>query len=232
MKQNRFLRDRMIGRDMARGGGQGRSSNRGNDNEMDGRNPYGSRGGYVTTDRQSDSLPMHPQMQMEDYAKGYRDAMKDFAMDGANLGQVTRMYTRGMDGARGQGNRGGNQGGSRGGRDNNEEDYGDYGDYASMDEEFKEELETWCKKLKKKDRFKLTKEDIIKKAKQMGVKFDEYDELEFITVFYMLQSDYPSIFDNEHGYIAMAKQWLEDDDIEVSPSEKLAIYYYKIVKGE
>ena len=33
-------------------------------------------------------------------------------------------------------------------------------------------------------------------------------------------------------YIAMAKQWLMDDDIEVSPSEKLSIYYYKIIKGE
>lgn len=217
MKQNRFLRDRMIGRDMARGS-QGRSSNRGSDNEMDGRNPYGSKGGYVTTNKQYDSLPMHPQMQMEDYAKGYRDAVKDFAMDGANLGQVTRMYTRGMDGTRGR-------------SDYADYEY-DYGDYASMDEEFKEELENWCKKLKKKDRFKLPKEDLIKKAKQMGVKFDEYDEEEFITVFYMLQSDYPSIFDNEHGYLAMAKQWLEDDDIEVSPSEKLAIYYYKIVKGE
>lgn len=33
-------------------------------------------------------------------------------------------------------------------------------------------------------------------------------------------------------YLNMAKKWLEDDDIEVSPSEKLCIYYYDIVKGK
>jgi hypothetical protein len=28
------------------------------------------------------------------------------------------------------------------------------------------------------------------------------------------------------------KKWLEDDDIEVSPSEKVCIYMYDIVMGE
>jgi hypothetical protein len=199
-RQNRYLRDRMIGRnsqrdyahgDYARSGGRGR----------DGRNPYGSRGGYV------------------------RDRA-DYGMTRGNYGQrMTGDYARGGRGR----DRGDYQ-------DYDYEDYDDYEDsemdYAEMDEEYKEDLEKLCQKLKKKDRFHLPKEELIKKAKQMGVSFDEYDELEFMTVYYMMMSDYPTLANEPHQYLNMAKQWLEDDDVEVSPSEKLSIYLYKIIKGE
>lgn len=210
MRENRYLRDRMIGR------------------SRDGRNPYGSRGGYVTSSRRGRDRMMSRDME-QDMARG-RDSEMDYARnrDRANYHDVEQaMYGRDE---------------RRGGRGRDRADYADYGDYndygdyemdyAEMDEEYKEDLEKLCHKLKKKDRFKLTKEDIIKKAKQMGVTFEDFDELEFLTVYYMMMSDYPNVANDAHQYLAMAKDWLMDDDIEVSPSEKLSIYFYKIIKGE
>lgn len=105
-------------------------------------------------------------------------------------------------------------------------------DYADIDHEYKADLKEWIIKLKPKDKFRLASQDIVHKAKSMGVKFDEYDELEFEATYYMLISDFGSISNDPHTYLAMARAFLEDDDIGVSPSEKLCIYYYKIVKGE
>ena len=48
----------------------------------------------------------------------------------------------------------------------------------------------------------------------------------------MMVSDYKTVSADFRGYLQMAKEWLLDDDIEVSPEEKLCIYYYEIVKGK
>ena len=54
----------------------------------------------------------------------------------------------------------------------------DYGrsrsDYAQSEEKWKKDLHHWTEKLKKKDRFRATKEDIIASAKSMGIRFDEF----------------------------------------------------------
>lgn len=105
-------------------------------------------------------------------------------------------------------------------------------DYGDMDHEYKADLKNWIEKLKHKDKFRLSPQDIEHKAKSMGVKFEDYDELEFEATYYMLLSDFGNVSNDPHTYLAMAKSFLEDDDIKVSPSEKLCIYYYKIVKGE
>lgn len=110
-------------------------------------------------------------------------------------------------------------------------DYARY-DYAEEDEEYKEDLEEWCEKLKRKDRFKIPKEQIIQRAKSMGVKFDEYEEDEFLTAYYYVMNAYPTATNDYNVYLKMAKEFLEEKDIAVSPSEKLCIYMYKIVKGE
>lgn len=176
MRDNRYLRDRMINRDMRRGG-------RGRDMRRD--------------------------YERRDY--------RDYEMDYGRYRRDMRDYER-MD---------------RGDyRDYRDYDYGDYNDYGDMDKEYHEHLEKWCDKLKRKDRFGIPKNELINRAKQMGVKFEDYDELEFMTVYYMLISDFPKIANEPHVYLSMAKEWLEDDDIEVSPSEKLCKYYYTIVKGE
>ena len=66
----------------------------------------------------------------------------------------------------------------------------------------------------------------------MKVKFEEFSEDEFYAVYLMMISDYPSLANEPHTYLAMAKQFLEDKDIAVSPSEKVCIYMYEIVMGE
>ena len=77
----------------------------------------------------------------------------------------------------------------------------------------------------------MPKEEIINKAKSMGVKFDMYNEHEFVATYYMMMSDYPSIMSDPHLALAMAKDFLEDKDSELKGSDKLCAYYYEIVKG-
>lgn len=110
----------------------------------------------------------------------------------------------------------------------------DYGHHSKKggEEKYHEDIEKWTEKLKRKDRFKVKKEDLISHAKQMGVRFDEFSEEEFYAVYLMMVSDYKAVANDFRSYLNMAKEWLEDDDIEVSPSEKLCLYYYFIVKGE
>lgn len=127
---------------------------------------------------------------------------------------------------------------------------GDYGDYArrgvgrpreydrrdyaddDLDEEYEQDLHKWIEKLKKKDRFGQPKEQVIQKAKEMRVDFKDYSEDEFYAIYLMQVSDYPSISNDPRIYMNMAKQWLEDDDIAVDPSEKVCKYLYEIVLDE
>lgn len=113
-------------------------------------------------------------------------------------------------------------------------DYGrDYRrDYGEVEDEYYDDLEQWCKKLKKYDKFGLSKEEIINNARNMGADFKDYDEKEFVTTYYMMLSDYPEAFGNYQGYIALSKGWLEDTDAELQGSEKLTAYFYKIVQGQ
>lgn len=180
-----------------------------------------------------------------EYQSAFELPFEDGARRGSNQYQVK--YDR-MDYARGQGN-----------SNSNRRDYEPYGesyyypplapqdyarsnrggrrmdyayDYAESEGKWHKDLEHWTEKLKKKDRFHIKKEDVISSAKQMGVKFDEFTEEEFYAVYLMMVSDYKAVANDFRSYLNMAKEWLMDDDIEVSPSEKLCIYYYEIVKGE
>ena len=98
--------------------------------------------------------------------------------------------------------------------------------------EYHKDLEEWMHKLKRHDRFGLPKDEVIKKAQDMGVKFHNYDEMEFYVVYLMLISDFKHIANDPHQYLAMAKEWLEDDDIQRKGSEKVCAYLYTIVLGE
>lgn len=119
-------------------------------------------------------------------------------------------------------------------REYNRRDRGDYRDYAEKDyeEEYEEDLEKWIKKLKKQDRFGLSKEQVMQKAKDMKVTFDEYEPEEFYAIYLMHVSDYPTLANEPHTYLAMAKAWLEDKDIEIDPSEKVCKYMYEIVMAD
>ena len=113
--------------------------------------------------------------------------------------------------------------GRRYGRDYAEED---------MDKEYEEKLHEWIKKLKKKDRFSTSKDDIIRKAVSMDVKFDKFSEDEFYATYLMMVSDFKHVANDPHHYLAMAKEWLMDDDVELTGSDKVCAYLYTIVLGE
>lgn len=201
MARRDYMRDRAMNRDMRRGV---RGSGRGRD-RMDERNPYGSRGGYVSSSRR-------------DRADERRDYERDYNYD-RDYNNDYRSYDRYDSGDRRY--------------DRYDYDYRGR-DYAEkeMDEEYEEDLKEWTKKLKKHDRFGLSESDIVNKAKSMGIRFEEYNEDEFIATYYMMQSDYKNVGNDAHIYLQMAKSFLEDKDAEKQGSEKLCIYMYEIVKGE
>ena len=180
------------------------------------RNPYGSRGGYVR-----DRADMESDM---DRGRRYgRDRAMDERYDSSEYGRSDyRRYDR---------------------RYNDEAYDRDYEydrehrrpmDYAEedMDKEYEEKLKEWIKKLKKKDRFSSSKDDIIRKAISMDVKFDKFSEDEFYATYLMMVSDFKHVANDPHHYLAMAKEWLMDDDVELTGSDKVCAYLYTIVLGE
>ena len=125
---------------------------------------------------------------------------------------------------------------ARGGR----RDYGyDYGmDYGGENKLNKEELEEWDHKLMKnmdeKSKEMLKKDRIIKKAEEMGIKFDHFTQDEFYTTVLMMYADHCDSFGSAsvETYMRMAKDFLMDDDVAYKHGEKLAVYYDEIVMGE
>ena len=113
-------------------------------------------------------------------------------------------------------------------------DMRDYRDYAEgdYDKEYEYDLEKWINKLKKQDRFNMEKEQILSTAKQMGVKFKEYDEDEFYAIYLMHVTDYPTVSNDPRMYLSMAKEWLEDKDINIDGSTKVCKYMYEIVMAD
>lgn len=209
---NRYLQDRAYRRGMSM---------------RDGRNPYGSRGGYVTSrrgrgrDRAMDYEHDYPERDSRYIDRNYdqhhypRNNMgsqqygeyprhMDYEMYGYGIGGIRPMYHDGMY------------------------------DYASKDveKEYKEDLQEWTEKLKRHDIFGLQKHQVIEKAKQMGVRFDKFEEDEFYAIYLMLISDYKQVSNDPHYYLALAKEWLEDDDVAMKGSDKVCAYLYAIVLGE
>ena len=224
-RKNTYLDRRMRERDMRMRG-------------RDGRNPYGSKGGYVRSDKSNGN----------DYAMDYRNdyaernrrydyrGNSDYRYeDYARSGQYDREYHRPMgyemngyaminpDYARG--NRG---------RDYNY-DYGrDYErDYADMEKEYHEELKKWIEKLQKMDtRIRVSKDQVLRQAKSMNIRFDEFTEDEFYATYLMIISDFPNVTNDYNVYIGMAKNWLMDKDAKLQGSNKLCTYMYEIVLGK
>lgn len=240
---------------------------------MDGRNPYGSRGGYVVSSRRGrrdramdrgmdygydgrdyrggdyeyDSRQNDRAYSREDMARGRRDyeSMGQSDMARYDYGDIRRgrdghyPMVQGYMPIEAMGRFTGYWGEpesdyARGGRRDYGYDYaGDYGETLS-----REELEHWKKKLMKeideKDKQFFSKESIMNKAKQMGLKFDKYNEEELEVATLMVYTDYCKTLgtSNMDLYLRLAKDWLEDDDVAVKGGEKLAVYYDCIVSDE
>ena len=108
-------------------------------------------------------------------------------------------------------------------------DYNDYADYSKEDEEYKKDLHEWIHKMKNKDRFGWSKEQVINSAKQMGVSFDNYSDDEFYAIYLAMVTDYKSLGNEPRIYLTLAKEWLHDDDTALVGSEKVCAYLYDIV---
>ena len=206
----------------------------------DGRNPYGSRGGYVTTrrrDRRSGRMGEHTSPQYDSRHDYNYDSRYDSRMDG-NYPMEHEQYdyhNRPMEfyGIGGM-YRPDYRSDYRYDRRDRMYDNNYYEDYASedMEKEYEEDLHEWINKLKKYDKYGLSKEQLIQQAKNMGVKFKDYDEMEFYAVYLMMISDYPSVGGDYPIYIQMAKDFLEDEDSALKGSDKVCEYLYKIVLDE
>lgn len=105
-------------------------------------------------------------------------------------------------------------------------------DYSNGEMEYNEELNRWIEKLKRYDKYGMTKEQLIQHSRQMGVSYKDYTEDEFYATYLMMQSDYKTVSNDPNVYITLAKEFLEDDDSALKGGEKLCEYYYSIILGE
>lgn len=107
-------------------------------------------------------------------------------------------------------------------------------DYSTggVESEYHEKVKRLIDKLERHDKFKKSKQEIISQARQMGATFKDYNEDEFLAVYYMLMSDYKAdMLNSPQIYEIMAKEWLEDDDVAYSGEDKLFAYIDYIIEG-
>ena len=196
----------------------------------DGRNPYGSRGGYVTSKSPRRDRGMDYGMPKGDYRRGGMPPMRDYG-DYDMRGDMRRMDYDSYD--------------------MNDMDYGyerDYGYYPMHDygkSEYgklsHEDIEKWKKHLQNQDgtmgeHFK--KEQVHQAARQIGVNPEEYgNEHIFGLVMNMMYSDYCAVakkfgLDRPDFYAELAKAFLNDKDFGGEPEEKVWLYYQCIAAPE
>ena len=240
----------------------------------DGRNTYGSKGGYVDSRRDYNDYNRDYRGDYNDYRRDYND-YNDYNKNGTNydyrsdydyadydyqqdMDMRSRGYDQRMDGGypgftRGYAGHYGNtpfeimQSGQYDprmmGMMDGRQDYVDYNnnmrdyrDYHSQKNLRREDLEMWSQKLlrkvdeKEKDLFR--KEKILKKAEEMGIRFEEFNPEEFYTTVLMVYTDYCKTMGNANPdlYVRIAKDWLMDDDSAYRGGEKLSAYYHHIIK--
>ena len=207
----------------------------------DHRNPYGSRGGYVRSDRRDRAYDMGMDYNYDRRERSPRydyryDRAADYAAD-MRRAEYDREHSMDRDYADY------NMRDRDYGYDYNYDmrDYRDYRDYRGRYDRgntlSEDELMEWSKEmmseLDEKDKQLFTKENIEKKAQEMGIKFKEFTFPEFYTTVMMLYTDYNKTLGkaNFDTYICLAKDWLADEDAEMQYGEKLAAYYDSVVEG-
>ena len=112
-------------------------------------------------------------------------------------------------------------------------------DYAGAESPYltDQELMEWDKRLldsmeeHAKQSFK--KEQVLKEAKEVGIRFDKFTELEFYVTVLMMYTDYHKTLGtaNHDIYFKLAKDWLCDEDTALQYGENLAAYHDKVVMG-
>jgi hypothetical protein len=112
------------------------------------------------------------------------------------------------------------------------DDYGDYGETLSD-----KELEEWNKKLlgqlDEREKQMFSKDAIMQKIKQMGLKMEGFGEKELYTATLAMYTDHKhSIGQNPDLAVKLGYDFLADKDVAVKGAQKLAVYYDCIVEGE
>lgn len=216
----------------------------------DGRNPYGSRGGYIVSrdprdramrdwrepayekrsgryDDMENSIGRPAHVIGEEYDRSSRypfSVSGEFGRyDGHHYDPYMEdeMYYGGMDGRR-----------NRNGRYMRDSRYEDDESILS-----KEVLDMWAKRLmgeiEEKDKPMLNKETIMKKAEDMGIKFDKFTKEEFYVTVLMIVTDYGKTLgmSNIDLFIRLAKDWLCDEDSGLKYGDKLEAYYYDVIEA-
>lgn len=225
-------------RRMMEDGARGRSGRR---SMRDGRNPYGSRGGYVTS-----------RSPRRDRAEDYEEYMEDGRQGVRGTGRY------GIGGSRYDRNSGYSEDYARSGNDYAyNEDYGygvgyvdfadDYNDYNysrndynyGRDGHYKltsKDIKKWERHLENADgttgkHFDI--DQIRQVAQQIGIRFDEYSPELLCAIVNMMYSDYCKVLGNDLMlYVKLAKAFLEDDDFDGTPEEKAYLYYKCIVEKD
>lgn len=201
-------------------------------NRRDGRNPYGSRGGYVTS---RDPRRRDRAMNYDEYEEDGRRGVKG-----------TGRY--GIGGSRYYGDRA-YEPITMEHRDYNHEneDYGygvGYFDYDTEDYMYdygagrltSKDIKKWEKHLENADgtmgkHFDV--DQVRQVAQQLGIRFDEYSPELLTAIVNMKYSDYCKVLGGDLMiYVKLAKAFLDDDDFAGTPEEKAYLYYKCIVEKE
>lgn len=190
----------------------------------DGRNPYGSKGGYVSSDRMSDynddyarrnSRRDYNYDMKRDYASGYKEGMRD-GMDMAMRDRATYNER------------------SRDYEDDMRRDYGKP-EYFS-----KKDMETWKSLMRNNDGTRgehFRKEQVKHACQQAGIDCEKYGEDVFCLAMNREYSDGVMTakkygVDIPEYYADKAKEFLEDKDFDGKPEAKLYAYYKTFVEKD
>lgn len=217
-------------------------SNRDMRSGRDRRNPYGSRGGYVVSDRRDRNYDYAGNGGM-DYAGQYGGSnadrhypMYDYA-EGGNYNQSSRQSSRDNAGYEDMNYYPIRRMGTF--------DYNTYGgdynydmrsgrDYAEDEYKLKPaEIRKWEKELKSNGGSAFTVDQVRQVAQQHGIRFDEFTPELLTVVANMMYSDYKDTVRGDiNMYVKLAKDFLCDEDFDGEPEEKAYLYYNAIVNKD
>ena len=183
----------------------------------DGRNPYGAKGGYVRDSRYGDFYAMDDREPYDAYDARRYDARSRERYDMASRRDYNYYPVEAM----------GRFTGYYGGTDRYPRD-----GHSMLSEE---DLKRWSKRLLDDvdDKDKLKMENIVKRAEQMGIRFEEFTPYEMYVTVLMMFTDYHKTLGtgNYDVYIKLAKDWLCDDDSDLKYGDKLTAYYENVIHG-
>lgn len=198
----------------------------------DGRNPYGSEGGYVVSRRRGerDYGGMDNYVRNAEYSAGHSNIQYPRPSNERNRDFGEYPYEYGRDYSSDI---------RRVGNFEYDTYYGNGRDYTNGEYKLStRELKEWARDLldevKPEYRQNFEKENFERKVREMGIEPREYSMEELYLVTLMMETDYAKTL-NKYGInnidtaICLARDWLEDDDTDMQYGEKLGAYYFNVV---